>query len=226
MRVAGAGDILGARVEFHRQHGLGDHVGGARPENVYAEHAVRLRIGDDLDEPVPLFHRPHAAVGEERKLADLHLEVLFLALLFGETDGREFRPRVDDRRNRRVVDVSGLSGEQLDAGDPLFLRLVREHRAGDDVTDRVDTGDRSLEVLVNLYPTFRVELDARRLETEPGRVGTPADRDEHLVEALGRGLAAGFDLGARFAARGDGHALRARRKLERDSLLLEDLLQR
>src|SRR5262249_61858252 len=95
MSVARAGDVLGARAELDRQRRLRDQVRGARTEDVDAEHAVGLRVGDHLDETVALFHGARAPVGEERELANLYLAALLRALFLGLADRGELRPRVD-----------------------------------------------------------------------------------------------------------------------------------
>ena len=43
---------------------LGDQVAGARAEDVHAEHAVGLRVGEHLDAAVALPERAGAAVGQ------------------------------------------------------------------------------------------------------------------------------------------------------------------
>ena len=40
MSVSDAGDVLGRSVEFHRCHRLCDHVRGAWPDDVNAQHAI------------------------------------------------------------------------------------------------------------------------------------------------------------------------------------------
>ena len=50
MGVAGARDVLGRGAEFHGDGGLGDHGLGVGPENVHAEHAIGLGVGEDFDE--------------------------------------------------------------------------------------------------------------------------------------------------------------------------------
>ena len=51
VRMAGARDVLGRRAELERDHGLGDQIAGHRAQDVHAEHAVALRVGEDLHEP-------------------------------------------------------------------------------------------------------------------------------------------------------------------------------
>ena len=50
--VAGVGDVLAGRAEFHGLRGLGDHGTGDRSDHPYSEDAVGLRIGDNLHEAV------------------------------------------------------------------------------------------------------------------------------------------------------------------------------
>ena len=71
MGVAGAGEVLGRAAELHQDAGLVDHLAGAEADDVGAEHPVRRRVGEDLDEAVGVAHGARAAVGGERELADL-----------------------------------------------------------------------------------------------------------------------------------------------------------
>ena len=53
-----------------------------------------------------------------------------------------------------------LAGDPLGDGDAVFLGFVREHRAGDDVTDGPDVGRGGLEVGIDLDALLVVELHA------------------------------------------------------------------
>ena len=64
-----------------------DHVAGAGAENVHAEHAVGLGVGEDFHKAFGVAHRPGAAVGGEGEFADLIVDAVRLELLFGLADG-------------------------------------------------------------------------------------------------------------------------------------------
>ena len=51
MRMAGARDVFGRRPEFHGDGGLGDHVAGVGADDVHAEHAVGLGVGENFTKP-------------------------------------------------------------------------------------------------------------------------------------------------------------------------------
>ena len=69
MGVAGAGDVFRGGAELHRHGGFGDHVAGIGADDMHAEHAVGLGVGEDFHEAVGLLVGLGAAVGGERKLA-------------------------------------------------------------------------------------------------------------------------------------------------------------
>jgi hypothetical protein len=98
-------------------------------DDMHAEHAIGLGIGQDLHEAIGLLVGLGAAVRRERELADLVGDAGGLQLLLGLADGGDFRLRVDDARNDVVVHVAGLAGEDFGNRDALVLGLVREHRA-------------------------------------------------------------------------------------------------
>ena len=112
----------------------------------------------------------------------------------------------------------------FDAGDPFLLGLVREHRAGDDVADRVDAFDVGAEMFVHLDPLLFVELDADFLRADSFGERSAADRDQHFVgfefqffAAFGRGgdRAAVLDLHrADFGFEMKRHSLRGERALQ------------
>ena len=106
----------------------------------------------------------------------------------------DFGPRIDDAGDRVVLDPRLLPGEALDAGDPLLLGLVRQHRAADHVADRIDAGDIGREILVDLDPPGAVARDADLVETETLGKRPPADRHQHDIGGEGFALAAGGRL--------------------------------
>ena len=103
--VAGARDVLGRAAELHRDRRLGDHVAGVGADDVHAEHAVGLGVGEDLHEAVGGEVDLGAAVGGERKLADVVGDAGRLQLLLGLADRGDLRdtcrPRSGSRRSSR-----------------------------------------------------------------------------------------------------------------------------
>ena len=70
VRVAGARDVLGGGAELHRRprpRAIMSPASG--PDDVHAEHAVGLGVGEDLHEAVGLVVGLGAAVGGERELS-------------------------------------------------------------------------------------------------------------------------------------------------------------
>src|SRR5262249_14970670 len=157
--------VLGTSGKLHDRHRLGDQVGGPRPEDVDAQHAVGLGVGEDLDHPFGLVHRPGPRVGAELEPADAVFAPGSLYLLFGGADAGHFRPGVDDAGDGVVVDVRFHAGHALDAGDTVVLGLVGQHRPGDQVADREDARDVGLVVVVDADPAGAfLQFDARLLQ--------------------------------------------------------------
>ena len=67
--MAGARDVLGGCAEFHGDRSLLDHVAGVGANDVDAEHAIGLGVGEDFDEAVGLVVDLGAAIRGEGKLA-------------------------------------------------------------------------------------------------------------------------------------------------------------
>ncbi len=142
-----------------------------------------------------------AAVGAERKFADPHLEPFLFREIFRHADTGQFRIGVNDAGNDIVVHVPGFARDQFDAGDAFLLGFVRQHRAGDDVADRVNAGDIGAEHLVHFDPAALVERDADFVRADAFGKGTATDRDEDFV---------GFEVEffTTFGGGGDGAAVR------------------
>ena len=54
MRMKRSRQVFTARGEFHRRHAFGDGVAGVGAQDVTADNAIRLRVGDDLYEAFSL----------------------------------------------------------------------------------------------------------------------------------------------------------------------------
>src|SRR5215212_4107150 len=113
------------------------NLGGVRADYVRAKNLSVLRVADNLHKPFGLAGGACASARRKWKLADLELELLLLALLLSETDGRDFGMAVG-----RVGDVGivhhlhvRITGEQLCQHDAFALSLVRQHRRTCDVTN-------------------------------------------------------------------------------------------
>ncbi|EGE56106.1 hypothetical protein RHECNPAF_750070 [Rhizobium etli CNPAF512] len=208
MRVAAAAEIFRRTAELHQHGSLVDHLAGAETDDMAAEHAVGVLVGEDLDETVGRQHRAGAPVRRERELADLIGDTRRLQLFLGLADRSDLGLRVDDARNDIVIDVAMLAGEDFGQRHTLVFRLVRQHRTLDHIADRIDAGDIGLEVTVDLDTAAIVECNTRFFEAEPRRIGLAAGGDQHdfgiehhLVSALDRlegdlgALVALFDAG-------------------------------
>ena len=108
-----------------------------------------------------------------------------------------------------MVHDAGQARDIFGDRDALVLGLVGEHRAGNDVADRPDAGDRGAEIVVGLDLAALVDLKAGLVEAEPVGVGPAADRDQHAIglDRLGRAAVGGLDRQGRLVAldRNAGH---------------------
>ena len=123
-----------------------------------------------------------------------------------------------------MIDDAGLPRDELGGRNALVLGLVREHRAGDDIADRVNAFDARLKIVADFDLVARIERNTRPFESKPFGVGTTPDRDEHAIGLDRFGSAAGrrFDSQRRAAAL---HlcACHLGRGADREALLLEYL---
>ena len=70
MRVAGAREIFRTAAKLHENAGFMDHFAGFSADNVHAEHAIGLRICENLHEAVGGLVDLGAAIGGKREFAD------------------------------------------------------------------------------------------------------------------------------------------------------------
>src|SRR5579864_854817 len=166
MGVAGAGDVFRRSAELHGERRLADHVAGIGAENVHAEHAVGLGVGQDFDKAFGGQVHLGAGIGGEGKFADIVGDAGGFELLFGFADGGDLLISVNHVRNDVVVHMAGLAGENFGDRDAFLLRLVGQHRAGDDVTDRIDAGNVGAEVRIDDDAAAIVLVHADAFETE------------------------------------------------------------
>ncbi|MHC2739768.1 hypothetical protein ACVMFA_005545 [Bradyrhizobium liaoningense] len=96
MGVAGAREILRTAAEFHENAGFMDHFAGFAADDVHAEHAIGLRICENLHKAVSGLVDLGAAIGGERKLSDGVTDAGLLQLLLGLADGGHFRRGIHD----------------------------------------------------------------------------------------------------------------------------------
>ena len=92
-----------------------------------------------------------------------------------EADAGDFGIGVDDAGDHFVVHDPRLARDILGDGNAFILGLVGEHRTGDDVADRPDTGHLGAEVVVGLDLAALVGGETRLVEREPVSVRLAAD---------------------------------------------------
>ena len=131
-----------------------------------AENAIRLRVGDELDHSIELFVCDRATVRAKRKFADTIINPLLFRLLFGHSNASQLGIGVNDSGDRIIINMAIFSRDPLDAGDPLVLGLMRQHRTCDHVADRVNAIDFRFEMFVDLDSFFLIQLDADFLRAE------------------------------------------------------------
>src|SRR5262249_8918448 len=206
--------------------GFRDHIAGVRADDVDAQHAVGFGIGENFDEAFGLLIGLGTSVGGERKLSDLVSNAGGFQFFLGFADRCDLRISVDHVRDRVIVYVTGLTGENFGDGDSLVLGLVCEHRSRDHVADGIDAGYVGRVAVVDLNAAAIVERNTDLLQAETVDVRHPADRDQHDISfdsfgsAPGRRLDSRLELAARAVDRSD-----LGRQAERHALLFENALK-
>ena len=116
-------DVFRARAILDSKDSLGDHLARVRADDVHAEHAVGLRLGNELDDTLGVEVRLRARVGREGELADIVLDTGSLELLLGLADPSDLGVRVDNRGNGIIVNVAVTSLDILSNSNTCKIEL-------------------------------------------------------------------------------------------------------
>jgi len=192
MRVADAREVLARCAEFHRDDAFGNELGGIRPDDVHAEDPIRCGIGENLDEAGRVAERACTAVGGERKAPRAVSDTRGFELLLRLPDPRNLGRRVDHPRHRIEIDMPVLSRDALRDGDALLFRLVREHRAADDIADRPHVREVGPALRVDGDEAALVERQLDRIGSKARGVRHAADRDDQPIVSRLLRLAVGI----------------------------------
>src|SRR6056297_4026668 len=181
VRVAGQGQILGCRAEFHRDADLVDQITRHWPDDMRAEDAVGLLVGKDLDEPLAREIRLGTAVSHEGELADLVGTPLIFQGFFGLADIGDLGMGVDHTGDDAIFHMAMLTGQYAGDGHAFVLGLVGEHGPFNGVADGVDALDIGLPVVVGLDLATLCHFDPEAVETEAIDIGFAACGDEDHI---------------------------------------------
>src|SRR6266851_1298003 len=107
-------ELLERQPVLNSQGRLRDQVGGARSDDVNAQQATGLRIGDDLDEALGLPQSQRPARGGEWDATDLDIEAALFRLFLTQSDMRDLWIRVHAVGSRVVVRRAIVTSDVLD----------------------------------------------------------------------------------------------------------------
>src|SRR3569833_2828601 len=134
----GLRDLFQAHAGGDHHHRFADQGGGVVGEEVDADDAVALLVGDDFDEALRLGGDHGFGIDGHGHFHFRGVAAFGLGLFDGQADERRFRTREDDAAVFVLVGLH-VFAEDVGGGDAALLpRGVREHVAADDVADRED----------------------------------------------------------------------------------------
>src|SRR5688572_30804829 len=174
-------DVLRRTAVLESQHNLLDEIAGIGSDNVAAEELIGRGVSDELHEPRSLGHRAGASVRRERELARSILATGCLDLMFGESDGSDLRPRINDGRHRLVIHVCLVPGDHLSRDDTLFLGLVGEQLPAYGVPDRIHVWKIRAHLGVDGDVAALSEIQPKSFCVYAGKRWLTSDRNEHIV---------------------------------------------
>jgi len=181
MGVAGPREIFRGTAKLHQNSGFVDHFACFPADNMHAKHPVGLRICENLHKAVSRLIDLGTAIGGEREFAAGISNTSLFQLFLGLSNGGNFWRCIHNARNDVVIHMASLAGQNFSNRDAFILGLVRQHRAGNDVADRIDALQARGEMRVDLHAAAIVERDTGLLQAKTLGVGDAADADQHDV---------------------------------------------
>ncbi len=109
MRMAGAGEIFRSAAKFHQYGCFVNHFTRFTPNNVNAEHAIGLRICENLYESFRGLIYLRTAIRGKWKFTNGISDAGLLQLFLGLADGGNFRRGIHNTWYNVVVHVAGLA---------------------------------------------------------------------------------------------------------------------
>lgn len=164
MSVAGSGNILGGCSVLHAQDRLSNHFSGIWADDMDSEESVGLLVGQNLYGAFDVVIGLCSRVRQEWETALGVFYSGFLQFLFGFPNCRNLWGGVYDSRDGVIIHMAYLARKELNAGDAFFFGFVSKHGAIYAISDGKDAINVSLEVILNLYASSRIHLDADFLE--------------------------------------------------------------
>src|SRR5437899_13084610 len=99
-------------------------------QDVGAENAISLCVGDELDHSFDVIGAKRPTVGSEWKFANADIDPLLFRLIFSETNPSELGIGVNDSSDCFVFYLCGFTGNDFYGCDSFVVCVVREHRSG------------------------------------------------------------------------------------------------
>src|SRR5215207_8470969 len=184
VRIPARGEIGDSATGLDRVDAGEDRVAGAFGQQVHAEHAAAVALGDELDDAVHVAADDRARHVLEAQHTARAVDALRVRLRLGHAGRSDRRGREGDARQRRVVDVPPDPVEGvLDRDRCLLGGHVDELRMTGDVPRCPHARVRCAHVVPDQHLATGSDLDADRVQRQADGARAPASRHEQLLGA-------------------------------------------
>ena len=177
-------NVMSERAHFDGEHAFGDQFAGAYADDPNTQHALGLRIEDQLGHAFGAVESHGAAGGSPGKLGHFDLAIFFLRLGFGQAAPGDFRIGEDDGGDSVGLEGDFVSGDGFDGGASFVRGFVGEHGFADYIADGVDSGVVGLQLFVYLDESALADFDLSLFQAGDFGVGLASDRNQNFVEEL------------------------------------------
>src|ERR1700680_3969977 len=184
MRMDGECDVFDERAHLDGEHSFRYEFAGAGADNSYPQHALGLRIDDQLGHAFSSVDCHGASRGAPGESGYLDLAIFFLRLGLGEAAPGDLWIGEDDGGNCVGFEGDFMSSDGFDRGASFMRGLVRQHGFAHDVADGVNGGIVCLQLLIYLNETALADFDLSFLQTRDLGIRLASHRNQDLVEEL------------------------------------------
>ena len=171
-------NVLARRTIFQCKSALGNHLASIGSDDVDAEQAVRLGVGQHLNHTLSVEVGLGPRVGAEGEGTDPVGDLLVLEVLLTLANPRNLGVGVHNGRDAAVVDVAVPLLDVLDDGNSFFLSLVGKHGSECGIADTADMGNLSPVLGIDNDAAALVHLKTNILQAEASGVRPASDGDE------------------------------------------------
>ena len=191
--MAGTSNVLGTCSKFNCRNRFGNQISRVRTENVHSKHSIRFRVSQNLDTPLGSTNRLGSAVRQKGEHPFFVGCSRVFQLFFRFSHARNLGVRVNNPRNRVIIDMAIFARQSFGTSDTLFFGFVCQHGTWDTISHSINSRNRSLKTVgINRDKPTLISGNIQIFQPQIVRIRESTDRKQHPI-ALDWRLSITFD---------------------------------